>query len=1783
MAENNQTVQKVNVIRINQEGPVEQSDLTKYVDLKVEIPYGVGRDNQNEEFTSLHSGDAYTMNGNEIGERLLSTSYVDISLTTGDRATITRELLGVTNIDISFDSNLYPIVTMNFVDVRGMALFGPTQYAFNSIDKKDPNAAEILQQTSQSFFKALFAYPYPIFTLTVKGYYGPATKFDLQVQDFKSSFDSNTGDFKITVVFIGHMYGCLADIPMSHVLMAPYFDSKDSRPSTIWETKNFKFDSDEEIPTIVEFLKRADKLYHLDKEKNNTLDIDSSKGYKKLNHEVKCLEEVKSALKKHDEEVIAAARASYDGEEDNPNGLIIDRGASKHDIKKIDETPNHGDVYLKDISKFGGGYISLKNIISQAIGEIPDSEFTDEIFKINERNGKIQQWIYQTSAFGEFKVTNFKQGVKVDSGTTTMSLNNFKYTSKELNTLERLDNDYLNSNDAFGRKTIGQPVIVYHIILFDNITRKIEASLVKKREEIKNLSSKVEMEVKQICKEYLGFMPSARNIYKMLFAHLDVLNESISNCVSGIKRDLEKAKRKHGYIFNEGLKYDYDIGEGTNVPAFPYVAKKHTENNEVVTKDNNTNNDDYVPIFPSLYNRATKEGVTLSEVEYVEDIYDRISEMGPNIKGILDNIENVDKDVASGDYGSITPNLPSDLYFNKNPYECVKDNGHNMLLLLTLRMRANKICGIMDDSTFLNSELKNILNTTHKKSVLDVILNSDLFEKMKENYGGDFKQVNAIDNFVLTNQYKNSEIKPSKNNEYITESILWIDSISERDSLIKTKKTLNNKDDNDTLCRILNNKWFQIYDKTKSDGNRAEADGIKSIIPFFVIGNDELFENNKTRLNAVELGTFESNASELLDAFKGVMCEFKDIKGESWPKTASNLALFILTIGNAWQPWMWYVYEYLADCIVPTYDGTKKPIPTKEIVRKRDTQTSVDLTLYEIVEDEKKKKGKKIKWLKIIGDGTVAKENRKTLLGILYLSHFLWGEKKGSEKSSVDNMPNIMSYNNHDFNNFVSDFFELSEKKLFKTTIYDLLLYGALCRAEELCDEAKEKNEKLFNSKGLLSDSDAENRILCGIKSYFQTGENTGNRKADVLFRGLRVKEIEHAFDEWTTNTSDTIQIFGKEVYTLSHFYNINEQGVLSMGKNYNIYLKSRSLSQEVNVCFINKNNGVDEGGIVDTKTLIYEEKDLTFNDYKGLNNLKKGFFKENNINYDTKDNTNEEKKIANEAKQNIYYSLKNIYDRWMCHDNERFDITKDGSIYQNLHFYNYHNRCIGDKFMIDIDSFNHLIEQALSPGNSMTVIEFMAALAERNNCLFLSLPMNMLNNDNIEEAFKPTPWSVFQGEAKKGHAFIFYLPGENSHHLNIEKGAFTNDALEDGDDAPITAFGVEYGKQNQNHFKNVSVDMSTSIMTEEEIANTLDIANRGKSGAQLSIHRAKSMFPVYQGRSFTCKVDMLGDMSITPMMHFELSNIPMFRGIYKILNVTHRITPEDFTTTFEGVRMSKFTTPINEKPIDITFMLDKIKDENTNTTGEEIKEEWSVELYKESYKLAKKIQESIKNSTNGTAADYLKILNRGTLDDYTTCNISEIRMLNRKGGSSKEVLERLLLLALICGELKVDFGIKIISGSREVYNGNLENPKTQHKGGRAIDVQGIKKGEKDKTSTAKIFIILKAILDAIKIDNLEKSIDQLIWETHSDNNGDVRPYPNTIHFSSKEWGDKDKSGNKNRGQVFQAHVTPKGKDENGNVMYDTKTVRKENGNEDKKSYLFNTYRYYTPQNFGLV
>ncbi len=72
-------------------------------------------------------------------------------------------------------------------------------------------------------------------------------------------------------------------------------------------------------------------------------------------------------------------------------------------------------------------------------------------------------------------------------------------------------------------------------------------------------------------------------------------------------------------------------------------------------------------------------------------------------------------------------------------------------------------------------------------------------------------------------------------------------------------------------------------------------------------------------------------------------------------------------------------------------------------------------------------------------------------------------------------------------------------------------------------------------------------------------------------------------------------------------------------------------------------------------------------------------------------------------------------------------------------------------------------------------------------------------------------------------------------------------------------------------------------------------------------------MFDIYSTQSYTCTVEMMGCAWIQPMMYFVLTNVPMFKGSYMIMNVKHSITQGDMTTTFTGCRMAKTTNKLVE------------------------------------------------------------------------------------------------------------------------------------------------------------------------------------------------------------------------------------------------------------------------------
>lgn len=117
----------------------------------------------------------------------LTTNYTNIST----ELTMIEETLGITNIDIDFNSSYAPMVNIDFIDIKGASVF---------------------QMNGESKYNVFFRLPYPIFELTVKGYYGKPVKYCLHMIKCNSRFNSTSGNFEMKAEFVGYTYAMLSDM-----------------------------------------------------------------------------------------------------------------------------------------------------------------------------------------------------------------------------------------------------------------------------------------------------------------------------------------------------------------------------------------------------------------------------------------------------------------------------------------------------------------------------------------------------------------------------------------------------------------------------------------------------------------------------------------------------------------------------------------------------------------------------------------------------------------------------------------------------------------------------------------------------------------------------------------------------------------------------------------------------------------------------------------------------------------------------------------------------------------------------------------------------------------------------------------------------------------------------------------------------------------------------------------------------------------------------------------------------------------------------------------------------------------------------------------------------------------------------------------------------------------------------------------------------------------------------------------------------------------------------------
>ena len=157
------------------------------------------KDEDNEKLIATMRGGSGSFNeGKKFGENRysLTTSYTEVADIDYDG----KETLGITNVEIEFNASYMPMITMELTDVRG----------------------KLFQTGKESPYKAFFNFPYPMFELKVKGFFGKPVTYLLHLTKFNTKLESGSGNFKIQCNFIGYTYAYLSDMLLGYLKAIPH-------------------------------------------------------------------------------------------------------------------------------------------------------------------------------------------------------------------------------------------------------------------------------------------------------------------------------------------------------------------------------------------------------------------------------------------------------------------------------------------------------------------------------------------------------------------------------------------------------------------------------------------------------------------------------------------------------------------------------------------------------------------------------------------------------------------------------------------------------------------------------------------------------------------------------------------------------------------------------------------------------------------------------------------------------------------------------------------------------------------------------------------------------------------------------------------------------------------------------------------------------------------------------------------------------------------------------------------------------------------------------------------------------------------------------------------------------------------------------------------------------------------------------------------------------------------------------------------------------------------------
>jgi hypothetical protein len=1350
------------------------------------------------------------------------------------------EGFGIKSIDIKYNASLVPVVDITFTDVRGAGLF-------DTIKDND----------RQSPYSIFFKMPYPIFKLSVKGYFGQSVEYCLHMVNWNSNFDGSTGNFDITANFLGFQQAFLNDMNMGNVIANVNTEEGRTQLDSLNWTYKDKAGNDftipEEIRKIDDFFLKIAKL-QIDAE---VLKSDS-KGFdelKDLNGQRKLLRQLQSFI---------GAPIAKDSKEDVPdidylkqkNSTTITDGNSIKDTILI---KNNNYLVIRDYLIINSINITAyKNYISTLTNGINEYKayIAKEDIDKTKIKGKDDVKDYDIALSNELMESFLDDPLTYVDGTTKNSnsieskklseILNFMgfpllqlsltkdYEGSDNNTTFDIKNyNKLKNENAFYSSTLSADTNVFVVdfrkqrALLQNLIQTLDKAVIQKEKQVsEEINTELTNKFSEIGGKKTEFGPTIENCFRILANNTQALTATVYEIT---RKSVNVDFNTRNDILNENS-YDTDIPKHireTSSVAWPSVYR---------------NNGDGSQTEIYLGEISGTEGV-FPERDYIDKIFNALVSKQKSFKDITRS--------------SATKNgLDTDNWFPINPLD-YRDNPFlqlnteqnigeildilaNRFILRTAVLKNYSLfdsnTGLPDFSNYVSIDAINANLTIFNKDVRSILVEQlkdkvGFYENLKKTKFFKDNITEAAGNLTIQGTTDNPiKIGNVKIGGLADENVDYID--FDTDGIINNSKSLwpeikkdqkyeNLINGNTSVGKDLKDGPFLVQKYTNSNLN-------SNIL--YNVWDDEvgkrLYNDNNniqstlniTNINSVNIsGSTADGKGKYLNKtnfikpsgseiqYSGIMTDSVLYKSQ----TSVNAKALLLLSTIPFKP---FESAVLKDVFGGNYKGARILSLPKYYVY------LIGGYLWRLGDDD------------LVFDGiNTAFETPRTQY-LTKLGYLASSTKRIELEPELINLP-------------------LSTKKKlikeFEDWAQTAVLDNGSGTFETAMDQYYSDDSSISkeNAESLMSQFKISTKMIIFAPKIFAK-DDAGKLPQKLSVTEAEVKNYITYFANNFTKTNsgnDTDKSKDEDVNEdknfkiklsiYNYFKNINDKWVSDIPNSFS-------------VCGDNTKN--DSG------------KDLI--DYFKF--IDRGW---RDIGDDAVFNLNSFLNLANEFKTSIYLFMSKL-------------LRDSNFLFQILPTY------------IDFQTAEG-VKKIFQP---VTTLDGNASSGPIYACIYVGGASRVLDIQERDYGFKNDSFS-FDDKILPSDFSEKELEQQEEEKAKKRKNS-------------QVAFRVAFGAENQSIFKNVSLNQQEHKETGEYFKALSDLVD--KRGGTQKTYQGTDLYKLFNTRSYTCKVDALGCMNIQPLMYFDLQNVPFFKGAYLITSVNHSITPNHMTTNFQGVRQSTFIAP---------------------------------------------------------------------------------------------------------------------------------------------------------------------------------------------------------------------------------------------------------------------------------